>query len=303
MSAMQRKYVATAAGSHPPRRMPPAPGTVPQMVQFWKKNQGLVSRPEFWRLLPRVLAARARTTVAPADVLAGPGMMFVCMHHKAMTIYFHAVLRCLAFALNLPFERTHYKPPRPETRLMLSTQSKIHLGNLGTYRGVHVMRDPRDMIVSGYHYHKWAHEVWLHRLDDTGESYQEKLNRLDKTTGLFLEIDHFIHVYRRLLEAWDLEDPQILEVSYERLMGPERVDAYAELFRHLGFDGAELALAVDLMQLFEASNRSGNRRGRTAARSHLRSGRSRQWEAELEPAHFAYIEQELGPVLRKFGYG
>ena len=170
------------------------------------------------------------------------------------------------------------------------------------YRGVHVMRDPRDMIVSGYHYHKWAHEAWLHRLDDHGESYQDKLNRLDKPAGLFQEIDHFIFTYRDALAAWDLDDPAMLEVSYEALMGEERDGRYEAIYRHLGFEGEELALATDLMRLFEAKSRTGNKSGRIAEGSHLRSGRSRQWEAELEPAHLAYIEQELGPVLRKFGY-
>jgi hypothetical protein len=187
--------------------------------------------------------------------------------------------------------------------MFLSMQGKQDLALLRPYRGVHVMRDPRDMIVSGYHYHKWTHEPWVHRLDDHGESYQEKLRRLDKTAGLYLEIDHFIFFYRATLEAWDLSDPDMLEVSYEALMGPERRAKYAEIFRHLGFEGPELALAVDLMRLFEAESRSGRAGGEIAPNAHLRSGRSRQWEAELEPGHLAYIEAELGPVLAKFGYG
>jgi len=253
-----------------------------------------------------MLAWRARTAVIPAAVLAEPRTMFVAIHHKAMTTYFHAVLRGLAVALNIPFATRHAAPNAPpgpaDARLLLFTQSKIDRARLGPYRGVHVMRDPRDMIVSGYHYHKWAHEAWLHRLDDSGESYQDKLNRLDKTAGLFQEIDHFIFSYRQLLEDWDLDDPDMLEVSYEELMGPQREQKYEEIFRHLGFEGAEFRLAVDLMRLFEAKSRSGNRSGKITERSHLRSGRSGQWEAELEPAHLAYIEQELGRVLRKFEY-
>jgi hypothetical protein len=86
-------------------------------------------------------------------------------------------------------------------------------------------------------------------------------------------------------------------------MGPERETRYAEIFRHLGLEGAEFRLAVDLMRLFEAKSRSGNTSGKIAEGAHLRSGRSRQWEGELEPAHLAYIDRELGHVLSKFGYG
>ena len=194
-------------------------------------------------------AARARAAVKPARVLAQDRLLFVATHHKAMTTYFHAVLKALALAYDIPFEKVaNADLPRPETRMFLSMQGKQDLAQIGPYRGVHVMRDPRDMIVSGYHYHKWTHESWVHRLDEAGESYQQKLNRLDKTEGLFLEIDHFIFFYRDALTAWDLDDPDLFEVSYEALMGPDKRAKYGEIFTHLGFRDAELALATDLMQ-------------------------------------------------------
>ena len=56
------------------------------------------------------------------------------------------------------------------------------------------------------------------------------------------------------------------------------------------------------MQVFEAKSRTGHPAATGAGPSHIRSGRSGQWRAEMEPDHIAYIEQELGPVLRKFGY-
>ena len=300
----ERKIIATPAGFSPPKTPPEAGSAWRRAQTFWKKNRGLAGSHDFWALMPRLLAFRARTALAPAEVLAQPEILFVATHHKAMTTYFHAVQKTLAFALNIRFERlANADLPRPGTRMFLSMQGKQDLKALGRYRGVHVMRDPRDMIVSGYHYHRWTHEPWVHRLDANGESYQQKLRRLDKTAGLYLEIDHFIFFYRATLEAWDMADPDLLEVSYEALMGPERDARYLAIFRHLGFTGDELDLAVRLMRLFAAESRSGRTGNGVAARSHLRSGRSRQWEAELEPAHLAYIEAELGPVLGKFGYG
>jgi len=123
---------------------------------------------------------------------------------------------------------------------------------------------------------------------------------------LFMEIEHFIFIYRKALEGWNLDDPDMLEVSYEALMGPQKREIYARIFTHLGFFGRGLALAGDLMTLFEAESRSGARTGAAGGQSHsgshIRSGRSGQWQDELEADHLAYIEQELGPVLRKFGY-
>ena len=298
-----RRYVTTPAGSNPPPTSTAALGTKQKLQTFWKKNRSLTRNPLFWQIAPRMAASRVRATVKPAQVMAQNRVLFVATHHKAMTTYFHAVLKGLALALAIPFERVANSDlPASSTRLFLSMQGKQDLSKLGPYRGVHVMRDPRDMIVSGYHYHKWTHESWVHRLDDNGESYQQKLNRLDKTEGLFLEIDHFIFFYRDALTNWNMEDPDLLEVSYESLMGPEKRQKYAEIFTHLGFRDAELRLATDLMQLFEAESRSGKASGAISQKSHVRSGKSGQWQAELEPAHLAYIEQELGPVLRKFEY-
>ena len=141
-----------------------------------------------------------------------------------------------------------------------------------------------------------------HRPDQDGVSYQEKLNRADKCSGLFMEIDHFIFFYRETLARWDTENPDILEVAYEDLMGPERDRLYAEMFSYLGLEGRALGLAADLMRLFEATSRTGRSAGAVSAKSHLRSGRSGQWQDELGADHVAYIEKELGPVLRKFGY-
>ena len=296
------EVVSTPAGAHPPRNPSVEAGLSHRLEAFWKKNRGLVVKPASWRLASRLLAAKARTAFKPAKVMEKPGVMFVATHHKAMTTYFHAVLRPLCFALNIPFDRVNSELPDRRAKLFLSMQGKQDFKALGAYRGVHVMRDPRDMIVSGYHYHKWTHETWVHRLDDQGESYQEKLNRLDMRDGLFLEIQHFIFFYRRTLEAWDMTNPCMLEVSYESLMGPERNSIYTKIFTHLGFESAELELAVDLMRLFEAESRTGKKSGAVSKNSHLRSGKPRQWETDLMPEHLDYINQELGPILSKFGY-
>jgi hypothetical protein len=298
-----RTPIMTPAGFNPPARPPEELGLRSRVVTFWKKNRALTSNPAFWRLVPRILAFKLRTAVRPSKLRSNPEVLFVATHHKAMTTYFHAVLRGLAFALNLPFERLRDSDlPSGKAKLFLSMQGKQDLSALGPYRGVHVMRDPRDMIVSGYHYHKWTHEIWVHRLDENGESYQDKLNRLEKSAGLFLEINHFIFFYRDTLEAWDMDDPAMLEVSYEALMGPEKRDLYRNIFAHLGFEGAELELAVDLMKLFEAESRTGKASGAVNQKSHVRSGKSGQWEAELEPQHLDYMDRHLGPILQKFGY-
>nr|WP_255417488.1 sulfotransferase domain-containing protein [Maritimibacter sp. 55A14] len=219
-----------------------------------------------------------------------------------MTTYFKAVLRFLALGLNVSFEDVPKDVPRPGTRVFLSTHSRTPWAEIGPYRGIHIMRDPRDMIVSSYHYHLWTNELWVHVPDENGVTYQEKLRAVDKTEGLFMTIRHFIFFSREILDNWDLDDPDILEVSYDELMGEDRDACYARMFSFLGLEGEAHDLGVRLMRLFEAGKRSRVSKDKPNERSHIRSGRSGQWKAELEPEHLAFIDKELGHILDKFGY-
>lgn len=290
--------ITTAAGFGPPVVRSRFARLRREVPNFIAKNRGLLVKADFWRILCLLATARIRSSGPTTDT----PVRFVATHHKVMTTYFTAVLRPLAIALKQPYQKVYTDPFRADARMVLSMHSKLNLTELGRYRGIHVMRDPRDMIVSGYHYHKWTHEDWVHRPDKNGESYQQKLNRADKRSGLFMEIDHFIFFYRKTLENWNISDLDIYEVAYEDLMGPERNRIYGEMFSHLGLEGPDLDLATDLMRLFEAKNRTGRSAGPVTAKSHIRSGKSGQWQAELDADHIAYIEKELGPVLRKFGY-
>lgn len=294
-----RTEVMTEAGFGPPVSWSKFDIYRKQVPVFLKKNRGLLADGDFWRLLPRLRALRGQMKARPDDGTR----LFVSTHHKSMTTYFNAVLRFFAYGSGYSFEKINVEQPRPGTKLFLSNHGKMDLPALVPYRGIHVMRDPRDMIVSGYHYHKWTYETWVHRPDANGRSYQDKLNAADRTTGLFMEIDHFIFFYRALLEDWDMDDPGIFEVSYEALMGGERDDLYRQMFAHLGCAGEQLQIGIELMRLFEAKKRTGRSKDAAKARhQHIRSGRSEQWREELEPQHLAYIEAQLGPVLRKFGY-
>ncbi|TMV07010.1 sulfotransferase domain-containing protein [Ruegeria sediminis] len=263
-----------------------------------RKNYRLFRNPEFWQMLPLLLACRLQER----NFAEERTKIFVGTHHKAMTTYFKPVLRILSFGLGTRFEEISKEIPQPETRVFLSMHSRTPLSEIGPYRGVHVMRDPRDVIVSSYYYHLWTNELWAHVPDENGLSYQDKLRSVDKKDGLFMTIRHFIYFNRETLENWNLDDPDILEVSYDALMGENRDKQYSEIFTFLGLTDRAHELGVRLMRLFEAGNRSKVPAGRTNERAHIRSGRSGQWKDELEPEHVAFIEREFGHILDKFGY-
>ncbi|NOD49765.1 MULTISPECIES: sulfotransferase domain-containing protein [unclassified Ruegeria] len=297
MTVQDNKVMTDAGLGHKPKRSR-LRKKITQVPISFRKNYGLLKNPEFWQMLPLLLICR----FSDRDFAKSRTKVFVGTHHKAMTTYFKAVLKLLALGLGVRFEDISKGPPKPETRVFLSPHSRTPLSEIGPYRGIHIMRDPRDMIVSSYHYHLWTNELWAHVPDETGKTYQEKLQAAGKTEGLFMEIRHFIYFSRENLENWDLSDPDILEVQYGDLMGPRRDEIYAEIFTFLGMTGRVHELGVRLMRLFEAGKRSKISATKPNERAHIRSGRSGQWKDELEPEHIAYIEQELGHILDKFGY-
>jgi hypothetical protein len=293
-----QRLITTEAGFGPPIKRGFLEKKTIKFKGAYQKSRGVLVNPDFLKLVPKL----ATGWVRPSPLAKEGPVMFVATHHKSMTTYFSAVLKLLGMGLGIPYEIIHLEEPAEETRLFLSAHGKMDLAHLRPYRGVHIVRDPRDMIVSGYHYHKWTAEDWVHRPDDTGRSYQQKLLAANQEDGLFMEINHFIFFYRDLLEQWNMDDPDLFEVSYESLMGPERNQLYNQIFTHLGFEGEEHAFAIRLMHLFEAKNRKSKKAGEVAQESHVRSGKSGQWKDILTTDHIQYIEEELGPVLRKFGY-
>ncbi len=297
VTSQQRTEITTEAGHGAPVERSALERAKIKLQNSYKRNVGTLKNPAFWGIVPKLITGRLRKSKKANE---GP-TMFVGTHHKAMTTYFVDVLRLHSMGLGIPFDVVNAEAPRAGTRMFLSGQSKMDLNSMRPYRGVHVMRDPRDMIISGYHYHKWTTEAWVHRQDENGRTYQEKLLEADQDAGLYMEINHFIFSYRDLLENWDMEDPDMLEVSYADLMGDDRELWYDRIFTHMGFEGEEHAYGVKLMRMFEAKKRSGKAKP-SGAKSHVRSGKSGQWKGLLTQEHLDYIDRELGTVLKKFGY-
>lgn len=113
------------------------------------------------------------------------------------------------------------------------------------YRGFHVIRDPRDIVVSGYFSHLKSHPVseaespWLFQ-------YRRHLQSLpDIEHGLLAEIEFCIPYFERL-RAWDYQNPNMLELCYETLIHQPEM-TFQQIFSFLGIKTprfAPLTLAV-----------------------------------------------------------
>src|SRR5262245_45760294 len=150
------------------------------------------------------------------------------------------------------------------------------------YRGLHLIRDPRDIIVSGCFYHQKATETWLHDKQDQfgGLTYQEKINSYSSLDDKILfEMDYCgRHIIEQIL-AWNFDDPSFLEVKYENLIADEQLFLFHTIFNFLGFPGK--AIPRTLRIAYDNSLFSGIIKNHP----HVRSGKAKQWEEYFTPHH------------------
>lgn len=246
-------------------------------------------------------------------------------YHKCLTYYYQRIMLALHREFGFHFSSCGSKSHlfnaqalhhRGKRILTLSDSDGIEWDRLPSYRGSHFIRDPRDLIVSGYHYHLWTKEEWSRTPNfgwqyfidmpefqyvetdparfPTNESYQEYLNKLNPESGMILEMlwrkPHFEQMQR-----WNFDNPNILELRYENIVGSER-DAFAQLFAHYGFHPRLRDRGLEIVEGFSIKNQPQGKG------THLRSGESRQWEQEFTPLASQVFKQKYNNVLIHLGY-
>lgn len=233
----------------------------------------------------------------------GPVVHFC--YHKAGTVWFQRVLRRFAEEAATPFivlrrERNalHGAPPG----LYFDGHSAVSVPDTPDLRGSHMVRDPRDIVVSGYHYHLRASEAWLHRPQDRygGISYQALLRRLDREQGLVEEVRRCTELFARM-RSWNRRDPRILELTDEESFGNDEW-LWTRVGNHIGVAGDDLARLVEIGK-WHAYGATVERNRRKGERSvHLRKGSSGQWREEFTPPVRDEFNRVAGDLLTHLGY-
>jgi Sulfotransferase domain len=232
----------------------------------------------------------------------------VATHHKTGTAWMAKVFKAVALRLSVPLVMMHSK------KVLSAPVSipSIIFNNHSDFRGVdwllqdpdtrifHLIRDPRDVIISAMHYHKTAREPWLHkpRSRFNGMTYQQELNSLpDDRARLIWEMDNTGGRTINAMKAWDYSLEKSCEMKYEELI--EDVDAveFARVASHLGFDYNEVASCQE-----EFRRRSLFGRKRLPKSIHVRSGMSRQWESVYDLGLAQIFVEKFGTALIDLGY-
>jgi hypothetical protein len=228
-------------------------------------------------------------------------------HHKVGTVWFSRILESMALHYGLrigtvgarfPFE------PGADIYQYLHSRNFNRARLEGTpFRGSHMIRDPRDVVVSAYHYHRWTDEAWVHRPREElgGRSYQEHLNAVDLHEGLLAEIHRSLEITIVDMGRWDYDQDEFLELRYEDVIADEAA-AFESLFEHWGLSDEASAIARQAVEDASFRKQAGRKVGEAADRSHLRSGEPGEWRTTFAPEHVALFKEVAGDVLVRLGY-
>jgi hypothetical protein len=198
------------------------------------------------------------------------------------------------------------------------------------YLGFHVIRDPRDIVVSGYFSHKNSHPAradfnpWL--LD-----HRETLIQLEQEEGLLKELE-FCETYFERLAKWDYSNPKIFETKFEILTQSPK-EEFTKIFEFLGIDvsGNSLPCVLDFclnkvlhkiakkpipksfslpefafnralgLHAFEKHSK-GRKKGVEDTQSHFRKGVAGDWVNHFTPKVKESFKDRFGGLVSKLGY-
>ncbi len=195
------------------------------------------------------------------------------------------------------------------------------------FKGIHVIRDPRDIIVSAYFSHRNSHpsDDWPKLVE-----IRNRLLALPLSEGLMYELE-LMRPRIDDIADWDYEQSTTIEIKFEDLI----VNPYDTLFdafmfiglardvnmssirqtgglfasnvrRLLGSHKRDYLSLSELAQVIRdnsfSSKTKGRRQGEEDAKHHYRKGVAGDWRQYFERQHIEFFKENYNRCLIKLGY-
>lgn len=233
----------------------------------------------------------------------------VATHHKTGTVWMSTVFKAIARRLGahyLDFWSHFGRLDRVlKTPFILLNHNSIFSKHASVLRrddvrSLHLIRDPRDVLISALHYHKRASEPWLHeRIEGSNEaSYQQRLNALATVHDQYLfELDNATGSTVEAMLDWQYGRPNCMEIRYEDLWGDRSLSLWRQVASFLGFEEGELEVCEKSFwehSLFGKPSRANRR--------HARSGEAAQWKHEFTRELAEAFLDRFPDALQVLGY-
>lgn len=111
---------------------------------------------------------------------------------------------------------------------ILNNANTSNLNEYKNFKAIHLIRDPRDIVISGYYSHLKTHESsgWDRLIE-----HRKVLKRSTFKEGLIHEID-WLEPYFHDIENWDFSNKNVLELKFEEIT--KEIDLI-KILKHLDF--------------------------------------------------------------------
>ncbi len=235
--------------------------------------------------------------------------LVVATHHKTGTVWMDGVFKAIAGDLGARY--VNFRAERGQLRdldhgpfILFNYDSDFRdfesILDHENVKILHLIRDPRDVVISAMHYHKASRESWLHEpipgYDNL--SYQRALQSLPTKFAQYLfEMDNSSASTLRDMEKWHYGRSNCVEARYEDLRQDKQLVAWQRIMTFLGLDAEEQAIGRRRFwqnSLFGGLSRLGNK--------HVRSGSVAQWRREFTPELAAAFLKRFPRTLQTLGY-
>ncbi len=256
--------------------------------------------------------------------------MLVFSYHKSGTTLFLRIMSAVAEALGLQLANRYgmVSVIDPGADIVLLPHSLVGRPPDTPFRAIRVVRDPRDIWVSGYLYHLHSREEWctMTNFDPTspivyprvdfsvqhrpeawkqayltglgGKSYQQNLLDRDRGGGLQFELERYTAWTLDAMRGWRLGGPAVRDVKLESI-ACDFESTMRVIFQHLCLREEECGIALracanqDIARMTDAE---------IAADPFIHSREVSKWQGMLSPEQVAGFEWQYGDVITSLGY-
>lgn len=230
-----------------------------------------------------------------------PPLILVGTHHKTGSKWMRSLFDGFCSAVGERMHAGRQEDLPADARVWFEDHSRFALDRLGRpFRGLHVVRDPRDVLISGARYHARADEPWLlvRRWRFRGLTYREAIRRRKSfADAVLFEMDHAGGETIRDMLAWNRTHPDFLEVRYEDLVEDDDLALFRRILRFLGFAAAELPILEPIVRERSLFG------GRVHDPAHVSDGRAGQWREVFDDRLHRAFADRFGDALGRLGYG
>jgi hypothetical protein len=254
----------------------------------------------------------------PRRQRSSPIRLIHCSYHKCLTVYFGRVMntlfnRCLPWSGGYRHYNSHlddFYRGFAAYRVASINNRALDLARLGRFRISRFVRDPRDLVVSGYFYHRRGAEPWLtidapttetwyfangvvpEGLRASGLSFARYLQSVPKEEGLLAELE-FRSWHFESMTRWPAEHPDIVTYRYEDVVGNE-VAVFRRLFEFYGLSPVERWLGALLVNRYAIGSRTGD--------PHVRNPSAGQWRTHFTPRVREAFDARYADLVKRLGY-